>query len=268
MSPGTLRRRLATHIGVRLIVATVLLGAALVVQWRAPGRLPVTPFFYLIALTYAMSLGFIASLRFVNRVPGLIEVHFAIDAAIISAGVFLTGGVDVCPTNYGEPRHKDCDAADPARDWTEILLIRWSLADKKPVLGVCRGIQAINVACGGSLHQHLPEHMPAMKHDWFPLPGNGLTRDYLAHEVAVAAGSHLGRLMGEDRPSVNSMHHQGIKKLGRGLIPSATAPDGLVEGLEGSEGFLVAVQWHPEELSDTQPGMKRLFSTFVDAAKA
>ena len=94
MSPGTLRRRLAAHIGVRLVVATVLLGAALVVQLRAPGRLPITPFFYLIALTYAVSLGFIASLRLVDRVPWLLEVHFAIDAVIISAAVLLTGGVE------------------------------------------------------------------------------------------------------------------------------------------------------------------------------
>lgn len=94
MNPRTLRRRLATHIGVRLIVATVLLGAALVVQLRAPGRLAVAPFFYLIALTYAVSLGFIASLRLVDRFPWLIEVHFAIDAVIISAAVVLTGGVE------------------------------------------------------------------------------------------------------------------------------------------------------------------------------
>ena len=94
MSPVTLRRRLATHIGVRLGVATVLLGAALVVQLRAPGRLPVAPFFYLMALTYAVSLGFIASLRLVDRFPWLIEVHFAIDAVIISAAVLLTGGVE------------------------------------------------------------------------------------------------------------------------------------------------------------------------------
>ncbi|MBY0232191.1 MAG: gamma-glutamyl-gamma-aminobutyrate hydrolase family protein [Gemmataceae bacterium] len=181
-------------------------------------------------------------------------------------GVFLTGGVDVCPTNYGEDRHKDCDAADPARDWTEILLIRWALAERKPVLGVCRGIQAVNVACGGTLYQHLPEMLPTMKHDYFPLPTNGFTRDYLAHEVEVRPGSRLGRLMGEPRPPVNSMHHQGIKKLGRGLVASAAAPDGLVEGLEGSEGFLVGVQWHPEELADKADPQRRLFTGFLQAS--
>ena len=94
MTERTLRERLAVHIAVRLLVATVLLGTAVIVQLRSPGALPIEPFFYLVALTYAVSLGFIASLQLVERVPWLTDVHFAIDAVIVSAAVFITGGVE------------------------------------------------------------------------------------------------------------------------------------------------------------------------------
>jgi putative glutamine amidotransferase len=182
-------------------------------------------------------------------------------------GLFLTGGVDIDPSNYGEPRHAACDSPDPARDWTEIQLIRWALADGKPVLGVCRGIQALNVACGGTLYQHLPEQKPDLKHDYFPRPENGFTRDYLAHEVTVAPNSRLGRMMGDPLPRVNSMHHQGIKRLASGLTASAFAPDGLIEGVEGANGaFVIGVQWHPEELADADGPQRRLFTGFLEAA--
>src|SRR5262245_60763054 len=113
--------------------------------------------------------------------------------------IFLTGGVDVDPATYGEQRHELCDQSDPARDWAEITLIRWALADHKPILGVCRGIQVINVACGGSLYQHVSEQHPrAIKHDYFPsgAPEQGsYTRDYLAHPVRAKRSSRLGRLL-------------------------------------------------------------------------
>jgi putative glutamine amidotransferase len=182
--------------------------------------------------------------------------------------LFLTGGVDVDPGAYGEPRHDRCDRSDPARDWTEISLVRWALADKKPVLGVCRGIQVINVACGGSLYQHLAEQLPdSIKHDYFPTAAEH-ARDYLAHPVRVEPATRLGRLLGAAELPVNSMHHQGIKRLAPGLRSSAFAPDGLIEGVEGGNGhYLVAVQWHPEELADSDPGMRRLFTSFLDAAR-
>jgi putative glutamine amidotransferase len=180
--------------------------------------------------------------------------------------VFLTGGVDVDPAAYGEPRHARCDRSDPARDWTEITLIRWALADGKPVLGVCRGIQLINVALGGTLYQHVPEQFPAgVKHDCFP-GGNDYTRDYLAHPVRVESGSRLARLLGTE-VAVNSMHHQGVKRLAPGLKASAFAPDGLIEGVEGGNGhYMVGVQWHPEELAEMHPPHRRLFTDFIAAA--
>jgi putative glutamine amidotransferase len=183
-------------------------------------------------------------------------------------GVFLTGGVDVDPATYGEPRHAMCDRADRARDSVEITLIRWALADHKPILGVCRGIQIINVACGGSLHQHLADDRPeGIKHDYFPTATH-YTRDYLAHPVRVEAGSRLGGLLGEAEVEVNSMHHQGINRLAAGLHPCAFAPDGLVEGVESTNGqYLIAVQWHPEELAAGHANMRRLFADFVEAAR-
>jgi putative glutamine amidotransferase len=184
-------------------------------------------------------------------------------------GVFLTGGVDVDPAHYGEPVHSLCGPTDRDRDDTELRLVRWALADHKPVLGVCRGHQMINVAVGGALYQDVgAQHPRAIKHDYFP-SGGDYTRDHVVHDVEVAHGSRLGAILGAARVRVNSMHHQGVKRLAPGLQATAYAPDGLIEGLEGVNGqFLVGVQWHPEELTDKDPAMRRLFGEFLAAASA
>jgi putative glutamine amidotransferase len=182
-------------------------------------------------------------------------------------GVLLAGGADLDPAAYGEERHPLCDRPDPARDRTELALARWAAAEGKPLLGVCRGIQALNVALGGSLHQHLAErHGGAIKHDYFS-SGGEYARDYRPHAVRVAPGSRLGRVLGAEEVPVNSMHHQGIRRLAPGLRATAFAPDGLIEGVEGEGGrYLVGVQWHPEELAEADPVMMRLFRDFVEAA--
>lgn len=184
-------------------------------------------------------------------------------------GVFLTGGVDVDPSRYGEPKHPLCGTTDPDRDAVELMLLEYAMANGLPVLAVCRGIQILNVARGGTLYQDVTAQVPAaMKHDYFPTPANP-SRTYLAHDITVAPGSRLAAILGETVVSVNSMHHQAIKDLADGLRPTAFAPDGIIEAVEGTNGqYLVAVQWHPEELADTQPGMRRLFSSFVEAAAA
>lgn len=176
------------------------------------------------------------------------------------------GGHDVDPAHYGEERHPLCDKTDPPRDWTELTLSRWALAEGKPVFGVCRGIQVLNVACGGSLYQDLGSQFPgAIKHDYFSSTTE-FPRDHLAHAVQVEPASRLHRLLGTERCQVNSMHHQGIKKLAPGLTASAFAPDGLIEGVEApGERFVAGVQWHAEELAD-HPAMRHLFSGFVAAA--
>ena len=182
-------------------------------------------------------------------------------------GVFLPGGADIDPSNYAEERHPKCDKGDPARDEVELMLVRWALADKKPVLGVCRGLQIVNLAAGGTLYQDLSEQMPrSIKHDYFPFGGR-YARDYLAHEVQVAENTKLAEIFGAGSLRVNSMHHQGVRRLGKDLVASAVAPDGLVEGLESDDGsYLVAVQWHPEVLADNCPHTRRLFESFIDAS--
>ena len=184
-------------------------------------------------------------------------------------GVFLPGGADIDPANYGEERHAKCDKGDPARDEVELMLVRWALADKKPILGVCRGLQIVNLAAGGTLYQDLGEQMSgSIKHDYFPFGGR-YARDYLAHDVQVAENTKLAEIFGAGSLRVNSMHHQGVRRLGKQLVASAVAPDGLVEGLESGDGsYLVAVQWHPEALTDNCPRTHRLFESFVEASSA
>lgn len=182
--------------------------------------------------------------------------------------VFLTGGVDVDPANYDEPKEPVCGRTDPPRDWTEITLVRWAIADHKPVLGVCRGVQLINVVCGGSLYQDVTTQVPqAIKHDYFPDPAKNYTRDMLIHDIDIARDTRLGRILDAARLPVNSMHHQGIKRIAPNLVPNAWSTDGLIEGVEGRNGhYLIGVQWHPEELTEKQASMRALFQSFAQAA--
>ncbi len=181
-------------------------------------------------------------------------------------GLMLPGGADVDPESYNEERHPRTEGSDPPRDDVELMLVEWALEDGMPILGLCRGLQIINLALGGTLYQDLAHELPgAIKHDY--LPSAGYTRDRLSHDVRLVEGSKLAGIVGETTLPVNSMHHQGIRDLGRGLVPVAIAPDGLIEGIElPSHPFLIAVQWHPEALSPTDPRMRRLFVEFVSAA--
>ncbi|MGH7583026.1 MAG: gamma-glutamyl-gamma-aminobutyrate hydrolase family protein [Gemmatimonadales bacterium] len=181
-------------------------------------------------------------------------------------GLLLPGGVDIDPGAYRTAPEPVLGRIDPARDATEIRLTRWALAEEKPLLGLCRGLQVISVACGGTLWQDLAADRPdSIKHDYFPTAG--WSRDHLAHDVAIGAGTRLAGLLRADTLPVNSMHHQGIRELGPRLIPAAIAPDGLIEGAEATgDGFAVAVQWHPESLAPGSRGVGSLFDAFVDAA--
>jgi putative glutamine amidotransferase len=184
-------------------------------------------------------------------------------------GVFITGGVDVDPNRYGEEKTPLCGTIDPDRDAVEIALLQHALKQQLPVLAVCRGIQILNVTCGGTLYQDVSAQVPAaLKHDYFPTPAQP-SRKYLAHDVTVKPGSRLNRILGDAVVPVNSMHHQAIKDLAPNLAATSFAPDGIIEGVEGIDSqYLVAVQWHPEELTETHAGMARLFTTFTAAASA
>ena len=220
---------------------------------------------------WVMGYRYVEALRAAGAIPWLIPLipHDPDTIAAIAErldGVFLTGGVDVDPSVYGETRQSFCGPTDPDRDAVEVALLTHAIRTEKPVLAVCRGLQILNVALGGTLYQDLAAQVPGtMKHDYFPTPLSP-SRSYLAHEVAVDASTRLGRILGEPVVPVNSMHHQGIKTLGAGLIPTATAPDGVIEAAEGTTSqFLIAVQWHPEELTEEMPGMHRLFTEFIAA---
>ena len=183
-------------------------------------------------------------------------------------GVLIPGGVDVDPSTFGEAPHERLGRTDPARDLVELQLVRWAIEDGKPVLGLCRGLQVINVALGGTLYQDLESQYPnAIKHDYYPT--YGFARDHLAHRVVVESGSRLSHAFDDASVPVNSMHHQGIKALAGSLVASATAPDGLIEAIESPNGsFVVGVQWHPEVFELSEPGSGELFRDFIAAARA
>jgi putative glutamine amidotransferase len=221
-----------------------------------------------------MGRSYVEELRKVGAVPWVIPL-IADDTDTLNEifsrldGVFITGGVDVDPSRYGESKLPLCGATDPDRDAVEIALLNHALQRRLPILAVCRGIQILNVAKGGTLYQDVSSQVPAaLKHDYFPTPDRP-SRKFLAHEITVRANSRLGHILGDTVVPVNSMHHQAIKDLAPGLVPSAYAPDGIIEGVEADgDQYLVAVQWHPEELTESQPGMRRLFTTFTEAAGA
>ncbi len=181
-------------------------------------------------------------------------------------GVLLPGGVDVDPSTYGEAPLAGCGRLDPARDRVELAFARWAIDEGKPLFGLCRGLQIVNVALGGSLYQDIAaQRSDAIKHDYFPTAG--YARDHLAHPVTVEAGSRLDALVGSAPLRVNSMHHQGVKTLAPGLITTAVAPDGVIEAVESPDSpFLIGVQWHPECLTERDPRMHRLVAGFVEAA--
>jgi putative glutamine amidotransferase len=181
-------------------------------------------------------------------------------------GLLLTGGVDIDPSRYGEERHPSV-SIEPDRDLFEFALLEAARAKGLPILGVCRGLQVMNVGCGGSLVQDIPTQLTGMLEHTIPSPSHAI-----AHEVWLSKGSRLWTLMQEkmgdaDTCDVNSRHHQAVKKLAPGFEVVATAPDGVVEAIECERGtFCLGVQWHPENFWRTGE-FRPLFEGFVDACR-
>jgi gamma-glutamyl-gamma-aminobutyrate hydrolase PuuD len=171
-------------------------------------------------------------------------------------GLILTGGPDVDPTRYGEDPHPETGAPRTARDEWELALCRLALERDVPLLAICRGAQILNVACGGTLHQHLPEQVGHTGHR--PAPGTmGMT------DVAIDARSAVGRVLGTT-VSVYCSHHQALDRVGAGLDVVGRAPDGTIEAVEiPGRRFAVGLQWHPED----DPTDRRIFAALVDAAR-
>jgi putative glutamine amidotransferase len=180
-------------------------------------------------------------------------------------GVLIPGGVDVDPRHFNEDPHPKLGRVDGARDRVEMHVTRWAVEDQKPLLGLCRGLQVINVTLGGTYQDLEAQYPDGIKHDYFPT--YGYDRDHLAHEVALSKGSRLRHLMELERIPVNSMHHQGIKTLAPSLAVSATAPDGLIEAVESTnDHFMLGVQWHPEVFEMTDPHTRHVFREFISAS--
>ncbi len=176
-------------------------------------------------------------------------------------GLILTGGNDIAPSRYGEERQPEVRSVSVLRDTYELLLFQLSVERKIPVFGICRGVQLINVALGGSLHQHLgsiPEF--TLQHD------QEEGRQTTTHCVAVTSDSIIRQIFGS-QTEVNSFHHQAIKALAPGLKVTATSSDGVIEAVESIDDampIILGVQWHPEELSESEPETAALFKVFVE----
>ena len=177
-------------------------------------------------------------------------------------GLMLTGGADVDPATYGEARRPQTEDPDPPRDALEIALVRAARRRHVPILGICRGQQTVNVALGGTLYQDLlADGATETLHD---IRADG--RGQLAHPVDVAAGSWLAEVTRARRLQVNSLHHQAVRSVARGMHVTATSPDGVVEAMESVDQRVITVQSHPEELPD-ELWARRLFRAFVAMAR-
>lgn len=178
-------------------------------------------------------------------------------------GVLLSGGADLDPGRYGAAPHPKLGVVEPDRDAFDLAIIGAARARGLPLLAICRGMQAVNVALGGTLWQDLPSERPGdVLHDgeW--------PRTQRVHPVALTPGSVVARALGTDRCAVNSVHHQGVRTLAPGLAATGHAPDGLIEAIEATDGpWLAGVQWHPETFhADPSAPDLGIFRAFVRAA--
>jgi putative glutamine amidotransferase len=194
-------------------------------------------------------------------VPPLANADAATSVLDSVAGLVLTGGEDVDPARYGEKRHEKVRNVNAARDATEAALIEEAQARGTPVLAICRGIQILNVALGGTLVQDIPSECKTdIDHD------EDVPRDSRSHEIAIEPGSLIAKAIGTDHARVNSFHHQSVKRVAEGMRVTARSPDGVIEGLESTDEdwWVMAVQWHPEEMTGSaEPWDRGLFKAFA-----
>jgi putative glutamine amidotransferase len=214
-----------------------------------------------------LNVAYTAAAREAGLRPFILPVLDAADAdAMLEGmdGLLLTGGEDIGPEHYGERPHSSVSGVHAGRDAFELALVRAARARGLPTLAICRGMQVANVALGGTLVQDIPSQLPdALAH------ASGARGDR-THAVRITSGSRLARACGASEIRVNSSHHQSLGQIARGLLGTALAPDGVIEGVEWDDDawWMLGAQWHPEELIRTpEPWDRALFAAFAEAAR-
>ena len=214
--------------------------------------------------SYWMLPAYFQGIEHAGGLPVMLPLNGAEDCERLSEicdGLLFTGGQDVDPSVYGEPVLDCCGELCPARDRLETALLRAAIKHNKPILGICRGLQVINAALGGTLWQDLPSQRPESRN-------HRMERPYDRAEHSVTLSGPLAAAYGADSLGVNSCHHQGIKDLAPGLEPMAVAEDGLIEAVcDPKQPFFWAVQWHPEFFDPAKGPGTAIFRAFVKAAQ-
>ncbi len=177
-------------------------------------------------------------------------------------GLLLSGGIDIDPANYGEEPHPLLTSTNPQLDALELAMARWAFDKNVPTLGICRGMQMLNVALGGSLYQDVATLCPnSLRHPNWDLP-----RNTLVHDVHIDAGSRMEQILGTCEIRANSLHHQAVKKPGKGVRITGCAEDGVPELIEvPGHRFMLGAQCHPEEIYEDVPAWAHLFAAFIEA---
>jgi putative glutamine amidotransferase len=213
-----------------------------------------------------LSEAYISSLAQAGALPVLVPLGLsepALDELVARLdGMLFSGGGDVEPERYNSLPHPLVDNVDLDRDRVELHLLQKTLAADQPFLGICRGLQVINVGLGGSLYEDILDQKPgSLQHS----TSDELPRNHLTHTVRLEPSSQISRILAQSEVQVNSLHHQGIRRLASNLIATAYAPDGIIEAFElPGARYGLAVQWHPEWLQEHLP-MQALFRSFVEA---